>query len=198
MSTSTSTSTSVSNTDILCKIAASECSICLSNLTHTDFTSTKCGHWFHSSCLLQNMVQRVECPLCRFPLAELPEDSDDEDSEEEEDSDDDDDSEINPYEDDTEEEDVTSNENSSSSTLTPIDHTLTCTQVSQKLLSLGYKTEDLIYILVGRLNHKERTKYNQEFRNRFENDIDRILTRELPVDYRDTRTYAQVVTTLTE
>jgi len=145
------------------------------------------------------MVQRVECPLCRYPLAELPEDSDldDDDSEEDDSDEDDDDSEINPYEDDTEEEeDGTSNENSSSSTLTPIDHTLTCTQVSQKLLSLGYKTEDLIYLLVGRLNQKERTKYNQEFRNRFENDIDRILTRELPVDYRDTRTYAQVVATI--
>lgn len=194
-------STSTSTTDILCKIAESECSICLSNLTHTDFTSTKCGHWFHSSCLLQNMVQRVDCPLCRFPLAEIPEDSDsDEDDDDEEDEDeedsDDDASEINPYEDDTDEEgDNTSNENSATSAFTPIDHTLTCKQVSQKLLSLGYNAEDLIYILVGRLNQGERTKYNREFRNRFENDIDRILTRELPVDYRDTRTYAQVVAT---
>ena len=142
------------------------------------------------------MVQRVDCPLCRFPLAELPEDSDEEDSDEDEEDSEDEDSEINPYEDeDDEEDDNTSNENSATSLLVPIDHTLTCKQVSQKLLSLGYNTEDLIYLLVGRLNQGERTKYNREFRNRFENDIDRILTRELPVDYRDTRTYAQVVAT---
>jgi hypothetical protein len=138
------------------------------------------------------MVQRVDCPLCRFPLAELPEDSDLDDDDEEDSDDDEDDTDDD--EDDTDEDD-TSNENSATSAFTPIDHTLTCKQVSQKLLSLGYNTEDLIYLLVGRLNQGERTKYNREFRNRFENDIDRILTRELPVDYRDARTYAQVVAT---
>jgi len=72
--------------DILCKIAETECAICLSNLTHTDFTSTKCGHWFHSSCILQNMVQRVDCPLCRFKLAEPPDygESDEEDIDDDE------------------------------------------------------------------------------------------------------------------
>jgi hypothetical protein len=143
------------------------------------------------------MVQRVDCPLCRFQLAELPDYSDDDDSEDEdlEDEDLEDDSEDEDLEDDDDlSDDNTSNDNTSNeSTLVPIDHSVTCKQAAQKLISIGYKPEDLIYMLVGRLDRSERTKYNQEFREKFENDLDRILTRELPVDYRDTRTYAQVV-----
>lgn len=180
--------------DILCKIAETECAICLSNLTHTDFTSTKCGHWFHSSCILQNMVQRVDCPLCRFKLAELPYDSD---SDDEDVSDDDDDDESNEYEEVSDEEvsDEESSAEESTNSYVPIDHTVTCKQTAQKMLSLGYSAEDMIFILVGRLDRRERTKYTREFRDKFENDLERILTRELPVDYRDERTYAQVAMT---
>jgi hypothetical protein len=179
--------------DILCKIAETECAICLSNLTHTDFTSTKCGHWFHSSCILQNMVQRVDCPLCRFKLAELPYDSelDDEDEEDEEDEDEEDTSDEEDDDiSDAEEDDEDSEETTHS--YVPIDNSVTCKQTAQKMLSLGYNVEDMIYILVGRLDRSERTKYTREFRDKFENDLERILTRELPVDYRDGRTYAQV------
>jgi hypothetical protein len=178
--------------DILCKIAETECAICLSNLTHTDFTSTKCGHWFHSSCILQNMVQRVDCPLCRFKLAELPYDSDDdEDISDGEDTSDEEDEDTSDEEDEGEEDDASEAEETTHSYV-PIDHSVTCKQTAQKMLSLGYNAEDMIYILVGRLDRSERTKYTREFRDKFEDDLDRILTRELPVDYRDGRTYAQV------
>jgi hypothetical protein len=183
--------------DILCKIAETECAICLSNLTHTDFTSTKCGHWFHSSCILQNMVQRVDCPLCRFKLAELPYDSDSDDEDVESDNEEDEDTsdEDSDDEDVESEDDNTEESEETTHSYVPIDHSVTCKQTAQKMLSLGYNVEDMIYILVGRLDRSERTKYTREFRDKFEDDLERILTRETPVDYRDGRTYAQVAMT---
>jgi hypothetical protein len=190
--------------DILNKITNTECAICLSNLTHTNFTSTKCGHWFHSSCIFQNMIERVECPLCRSELAELPEESDDEsedlysedDSDEDSDEESEDEDQDQDQREDQEEDAATSAETSVSSTgslLQPIDNSVTCKQAAQKMLALGYNVEDLMYLLVGRLDPREKPKYKRSFREKMEHDLEHILSRDIPVDYRDTRTYAQVI-----
>jgi hypothetical protein len=69
----------------------SECAICYDCFTLTDACSTTpCGHKFHSKCLFQNFEHRPECPLCRTELIKQPEEDDEEEessyySEEEED-----------------------------------------------------------------------------------------------------------------
>lgn len=45
-----------------------ECPICLSNITdiEKDIVTTNCGHTFHTSCLIQNVLQNgANCPYCR-------------------------------------------------------------------------------------------------------------------------------------
>ena len=52
------------------------CPICLEVLTpnSTNFTSTPCGHRFHSTCLLENVVRNgAGCPYCRHQMVEQPE-----------------------------------------------------------------------------------------------------------------------------
>ena len=66
-----------------------ECCICMECISTTNKTTTECGHTFHSSCIFKNLSQRVECPMCRKELVELPEEETLYDSEEDDDSDDD-------------------------------------------------------------------------------------------------------------
>ena len=185
---------------LLEKITSTECAICLSNLTHTNFTSTTCGHWFHSSCILQNMVERVECPLCRNGLAKLPEESDEESNEYDEyddDSDEDDEDSADEDSDEEAEEEADADEATSAETsaetsvdstvslLQPIDTSVTCKQAAQKMLALGYEVEDLMYLLVGRLDPREKSKYKRSFRDKMEHDLQHIISGDIPVDYRD-------------
>ena len=73
------------------EVVAEECAICYDCFTLTDACSTTpCGHKFHSKCLFQNFEHRPECPLCRTELIKQPEEDDEEEessyySEEEED-----------------------------------------------------------------------------------------------------------------
>lgn len=64
------------------KADATECAICYDCFTLTDACSTTpCGHKFHSKCLFQNFEHRPECPLCRTELIKQPEEEDDEEEE---------------------------------------------------------------------------------------------------------------------
>jgi hypothetical protein len=191
-----------SDQSILDKITNTECAICLSNLTHTNFTSTECGHWFHSSCIFQNMMERVECPLCRKELAKLPEYESDDDDEDMYDESEDDESEDDESEDDDESDDddqeisiqeTNGGEITEPVTSQPIDNSITCKQATQKMLELGYNIEDLMYLLVGRLDPREKTKYKRTFRHKMEHDLQHILSGDIQVDYRDSRTYAEVM-----
>ena len=42
-----------------------ECPICIEKLTETDLIVTRCGHSFHSSCLLKHLNRNDNCPCCR-------------------------------------------------------------------------------------------------------------------------------------
>jgi hypothetical protein len=184
--------------NILNTITRTECSICLSNLTYTNFTSTKCGHWFHSSCIFQNMVQRVECPLCRTELAEISDDEseslgDDEySSDEEEGDEDEEEGDEDEDEGDEEEESITPLITLENGHLV-IDNSVTCKQAIHKMMQLGYSMEDFMYLLVGRLCPRENSKYKRAFRNKMETDLSNIINGEIQVDYRDSRTYAEVM-----
>jgi hypothetical protein len=66
-----------------CTNECNECAICYDCFTSTDACSTTpCGHKFHSKCLFQNFEHRPECPLCRTELIKQPEEDDDDDDDE--------------------------------------------------------------------------------------------------------------------
>jgi len=74
------TDTDTMNYDILTNIEIEpeiiSCPICLEALAlnSTNFTSTPCGHCFHSTCLLENVVRNgAGCPYCRHQMVEQPE-----------------------------------------------------------------------------------------------------------------------------
>lgn len=72
-----------------------ECPICMDDIeSKCNRVATECGHVFHCSCLMKNAAHNgFGCPLCRFKMADEPE-------EEEEDFDEDDDEELSVFEDD--------------------------------------------------------------------------------------------------
>ena len=44
------------------------CPICYEELKMIDFTVTKCGHTFHSSCVFRALEENAGCPMCRCEL----------------------------------------------------------------------------------------------------------------------------------
>lgn len=152
-----------------------ECAICMTDILDSkNFCTTECGHTFHSSCIFNNMMHRVECPMCRTALAEEAEDSDDEDSDEE-DSD---------YESDSE-----------------IVAQVTCKQMANKLTNMGYKMEDLICIMLGgnlcNAVKQDTERHTDIFFEKLDKDIEDIIDGTISVDHRDGRTYAQVIAGIT-
>jgi hypothetical protein len=59
-----------------------ECPICLQDMTMIDFCITRCGHTFHTSCVIESLVNIDSCPICRRII--WPQESDDEESVDEE------------------------------------------------------------------------------------------------------------------
>ena len=55
---------------------AHTCSICLDAISETNHTITQCGHHFHSSCILTQVVHPTHpssnCAICRSPLYTTP------------------------------------------------------------------------------------------------------------------------------
>jgi len=144
------------------------------------------------------MVQRVECPLCRAELAEISDDDEetlgDDDTLEYSTEEEDDDCECEEDDDEVEGEE----ESSTSSTILGngnlmIDNSVTCKQATNKMLQLGYSMEDLVYLLVGRLDRREIPKYKRAFREKMKVDLSNIINGYIQVDYRDSRTYAEVM-----
>jgi len=54
-----------------------ECPICFDAIDNKNFVTTECGHCFHCSCLMKNVVNNgFDCPMCRQKMAEVIEDDD--------------------------------------------------------------------------------------------------------------------------
>lgn len=158
-----------------------ECAICLCELTTTNFTSTECGHRFHSSCVFKSlMVRGIGCPLCRRELTDAPPPKDDESEDEYDESD----------ASDSEADDILDSRTVSTVESSP---RLTCKQVAEKIISMGYTPADIMYVAIGRLDESEKNRYTRDFRTGLTDVLDSILDGSLPVDYRDTRTYASAV-----
>ena len=45
--------------------SATDCAICMENLTSVDLMITRCGHQFHSTCMITHLKRQDNCPLCR-------------------------------------------------------------------------------------------------------------------------------------
>lgn len=55
-----------------------ECPICYEEIGLTNNINTECGHKFHASCLMKNVIHNgFNCPCCRTVMAEQPEEKED-------------------------------------------------------------------------------------------------------------------------
>ena len=157
------------------------CSICMDDIIECkNCTTTECGHTFHSSCIFSNLCHRVECPMCRTALVTMPEDEDDEDDEGSE-SGSDEDSEAD-----------TDAELSNEST----EPRMNIANLTKRLVTMGYTMEDMVMAHLGGSfcqMIKGLERHNDEFFEKYEQTLDDIVDGKIAADFRDDRTFAQVV-----
>jgi hypothetical protein len=163
-----------SEAETFCAPCGNECAICMDDIGASNCTVTECGHRFHSSCIFRNMMERIECPMCRKDLVDMPEEE--EDDEEEFDGEDDE-----------------SDSDGDNESVDEGERDLTCKQMADKLQSLGYTMADVLYYATTYRHSSEAERFNNDLDDRIGGLIDRMLDGELAVDHRDGRTYAQVL-----
>jgi hypothetical protein len=157
-------------------IPLGECPICYEELKMIDFTVTKCGHTFHSSCVFKALEQNLDCPMCRCQLLEVQE-------EEEEDEDQEDEDEDQEGEEDEESVDEGAPENQ-----------ITMEQLATKLQNMGYTPVDFLTLFMGNLLKREdETRQTEEFLDTLNEKIDDLACGRITLAHRDQRSYAQVV-----
>ena len=151
-----------------------ECPICMDNMClTTDCCTTECGHRFHSTCLFKNFTNSVGCPLCRKELIEYPDEEDLEDEDEDE----------------YEEDDNSQNEQSQSA------KKLTIVQIHNAIKKQGYSEKDLISFILADY-FEESIEINEEIQDKSTKLLgllESLCLKEIAVDYRDSRTYANVL-----
>jgi len=153
-------------------IELGECPICYEELKMIDFTVTKCGHTFHSSCVFKALSQNLDCPMCRCQLLEVQEDEEeDEDSEGE-------------GEDDYEE---SVDEGAEEEDTTP-----TMEQLATKLQNMGYTAVDFLTLFMGDIVRSDPTRQTEEFLETLNKKIDDIVDGRITMAHVDQRSYAQV------
>ena len=154
-------------------IELGECPICYEELKMIDFTVTKCGHTFHSSCVFKALSQNLDCPMCRCQLLEVQEDEDeDEDDESEGEGE-------NEYE-----ESVDEGEEDTRPTME---------QLATKLQNMGYTPVDFLTLFMGDiLKRNDPTRQTEEFLETLNNKIDDIVDGRITMAHVDQRSYAQV------
>ena len=52
-------------TCVECPCETTSCAICMEDLTQVDLMVTRCGHQFHSGCMITHLRKKDDCPLCR-------------------------------------------------------------------------------------------------------------------------------------
>jgi len=156
-------------------IPLGECPICYEELKMIDFTVTKCGHTFHSSCVFKAMEQNVDCPMCRCQLLEVQEEDEYEESVDEEEGEDQEDD-----EDDSDEED---------------DPKVTLEQLYANLQNMGYTPLDILSRAVYPsiiLKRQDESRNVMEFQDELGEKIWDLVYGNISLAHVDQRTYAQV------
>lgn len=151
-----------------------DCPICYDPITSVNCTTTECGHTFHSNCIFKSLSMNSGCPLCRQSLVE--EVSDDEDEEEDDEGEEED-------EEGAEEETITSSITSSISIL----------QITEVLKKKGYTETDFVRLILTEFYEFETNEDTEVKDEKLLHIIDSIFTGNEGVDYRDKRTYADVL-----
>jgi hypothetical protein len=156
-------------------IPLGECPICYEELKMIDFTVTKCGHTFHSSCMFQALANNLDCPMCRCQLLAVQEDEDEEDQGEDQDEDEDE-------------------EGSRASYMgIGVDTRPTMEQLAVKLQNMGYTPVDFLTLFMdGILKRQDETRQSSEFLDDLNSKIDDIVDGKITMAHVDQRTYAQV------
>ena len=148
-----------------------ECPICMELILNVNCCTTECGHSFHSSCLFKNFSNSADCPLCRKELVNYPEEEDEEDLESEDLNSDDDNSEVEDE---------------------PI---LTTNQIECVIKKHGFTEKDILNTILIQEFYGKIT-ISESMIKRFDDLntlLDSIYNNEIAVDYRDNRTYANVL-----
>jgi len=116
--------------------------------------------------------------MCRTALVSMPEDEDDEDDEEGSDEDSDEESEIG-----TDAEEST-------------EPRMNIANLTKRLVTMGYTMEDMVMAHLGGSfcqMIKGLERHNDEFFEKYEQTLDDIVDGKIAADFRDERTFAQVV-----
>ena len=155
-----------------CNVKLEQCAVCLEDVSEIiNITVTTCGHTFHSYCIFKCLESNTECPMCRNELVEPDEDEDEDLDEDEEDD---------GNEDDGNEDSETDSENNEGEENT----TVTVEQLAEKIQSMGYTMADLIKVYLGgpyKIPSTNETRYNEEFEEKFDQEIDDILSGKIPI-----------------
>ena len=160
------------------------CAICLDDIQECkNCTTTECGHTFHSTCIFQNLCHRIECPMCRVELIAMPneEDDDGDDGDDGEDGDEDDSDNDSEEEFDGVEEEAPR---------------MSVINLTKRLVSMGYTMEDMVMAHLGGSFSQlvaPLERQNETFFEKFEQALDDIVDGKIAADFRDERTFAQVV-----
>ena len=171
-------------------IKLDECPICYEELKMVNFTVTRCGHTFHSSCIFNALEMGEDCPMCRTQLVALRIDDEDEDEDEEDEDDDEEDEVADEDEDDEYEADEYAPKYNEKG---EIQFAVTHEQMTNKLINMGYTTADLFQLYIHNRLQNETNKYTSEFRFNLTKDINAIAFGYIKLSNRDKRSYADVV-----
>ncbi len=196
MNSSTLTSVSVEQTN-------PECPICMESITSTTNTTiTDCGHAFHSSCIFRHIAKNNLCPLCRKEMYERPpqihlvEDDDDETIPSLEDV-----SDSDSFIEENDDDESSNNSDTQSSDSDDEDDVvrpkITITQITEVLKNKLYTECDImncmIHYVYGYRKNILKMSEGRQRRREMLKIIDGLIEGDIPVDHRDTRSYAQVV-----
>ena len=170
-----------------------ECPICYDCMTDINITTTQCGHKFHSSCIFNNLKYGIDCPLCRTELVKGIEEDEGDD---EEDNDEDEESYYSSDNDDNDDDEESNEDNDDEENRKP-KFDFTMEQVAQKMQKMNISYADFIgYILLysnKQMKEEDKKKYNRKHSKKIEELLDDIVDYKISVDYRDARTYAEVL-----
>jgi len=110
-----------------------ECCICFEQIGSKNNCTTPCGHQFCFTCMSKCLAQNNTCPCCRSVLMEEKEDD----------------------ENDSDFEDESDTESNYS-----FDEEENLDNITERFLALGYTTNDLVSMLIGRV--KEKRNYTRD------------------------------------
>jgi hypothetical protein len=173
-----------------------ECPICYDCITNINTTTTECGHKFHSSCIFNNLKYGLDCPLCRTELVKVEkEENEGEEDDDEEEYDDDDEEYDSSDDEESDDEDNDNNINDEQPEIKKYDFTME--QVAKRMMKMNISYADLIGYMLADSNkqmvEQDKKKYSRKTTRNISKILFDIIEYQVAVDYRDERTYAQVV-----